>query len=90
MALPSYWRGKKVYNGYAAKATVDKVDFAIKGAYNWTGDKDASFSSSSSFDDQFLYFTIKAFDDKVIPKTCDSCIGDYFDLWFDFGAEVRN
>lgn len=83
MVIPSYGRGREIYKGFSAEAFVDKIDYVSKGAYYWKGKDDASFSIKSAYDDDYLYMTIRVWDDVYIPQNCDSCLGDYIEAWFD-------
>lgn len=82
--IPSYPRNKPVYKGYSSNTNIDKIDYVIRGSYYWRGDYDASLNVKSSFDNNFLYFTITVTDDVFVPKECENCIGDKIVLWFDF------
>ncbi|MCX7909066.1 MAG: hypothetical protein N2560_06080 [Ignavibacteria bacterium] len=82
--VPSYPRNRYVYKGYPIKTKASKVDFVIKGSYYWRGENDASYEIKSSFDQNYLYFTIEILDDIFVSKECEKCIGDKFLLWFDF------
>ncbi len=82
--IPSYPRSKPVYKGYPVTSFAGKVDYVIKGSYYWKGEEDASMRIKSSFDEQYLYFSIQITDDIFVPAVCDSCIGDYLTFWFDF------
>lgn len=81
--IPSYSRGRQIYSGYYNECLVDDIDYVHKGAYYWQGNFDASFSVKSSFDENYLYFTIKVRDESVVIQSCDTCACDYFDIWFD-------
>ena len=81
--LPSYWRGRMIYKGYEAELYSDYIDYVHEGAYWWKGEKDCSFRVSSSYDENFLYFTIDVNDESVVPQYCDTCITDMVDLWLD-------
>ncbi len=82
--IPSYPRNKPVYKGFSSRTNIDKIDYVIKGSYYWRGDYDASMSVKSSFDNNFIYFTITVTDDVFVPKECENCIGDKISFWFDF------
>lgn len=82
--VPSYPRNSYVFKGYPVNTYVDKVDFVVRGSYYWKGEADASFSIKSSFDQNFLYFTMFITDDFFVAKECDKCIGDKVIFWFDF------
>lgn len=80
--IPSYPRSNKSFYGVSDEISCSKVDYVPKGAFYWEGEKDLSFKASSSYDDKFLYFTIKVTDDKVIPFTYNDTIkGDCVELW---------
>ncbi|MEN6510983.1 MAG: hypothetical protein ABFD00_04025 [Chloroherpetonaceae bacterium] len=80
--IPAYNRGRLIYTGFQNKLVIDKVESAIKGAYFWEGPKDANFEVYAVYDDEYLYFNFNIYDDQIIPKKCDSCIGDYVNVWF--------
>ncbi|HPD33802.1 MAG TPA: hypothetical protein PKV40_05620 [Candidatus Kapabacteria bacterium] len=80
--IPAYYRGRLIYTGYQNKLTIDKVENAIKGAYFWQGPEDCYFEVYAVYDDEYLYFNINIYDDKIIPKRCDSCTGDFVNIWF--------
>ncbi len=83
MTIPSYSRGRLLYKGFQDYAFVDNIDYVPKGAFYWSGDDDLSYWVSSAYDDEFLYMTIKVKDDVIVPQSCDSCLADYVDVWFD-------
>lgn len=83
VTLPSYPRGKIIYDGYANKIYNNEVKYVSKGAFDWKGAEDASFKISSSYDSEFVYFSIDILDDKVVSPDCDECVGDYVDIWID-------
>lgn len=82
--IPSYDRSKQIFKGYPVITYANKVDFVIKGSYYWKGEEDASMGIKSSFDEDYLYFSIRFTDDNFIPPECDKCVGDFFSFWFDF------
>ncbi len=82
--LPAYPRGKIVYKGYANEADISDIDYVGHGAWYWTGEADGSYKIKAVYDESNLYFSIKIKDDNFVPQFCDTCIGDYIELWFDF------
>ncbi|MGQ9819604.1 MAG: hypothetical protein ACUVQ1_06750 [Candidatus Kapaibacteriales bacterium] len=82
--IPSYPRRKEIFKGYPSEASAKNIDYVIKGSYYWLGERDASFTVHSSFDDKFIYLSFYFLDDYYIPKTCTNCLGDELHLWFDF------
>jgi hypothetical protein len=83
LAIPSYNRGRTVFEGYPRETVVDYVDYAIKGAYYWEGRKDASFSVSSAYDEKYIYMTVNIKDDIHTVQYCDTCPADFIEVWFD-------
>lgn len=83
LIIPSYKRYRQIYKGYQRQAYSNYVDYAIKGAFYWTGDSDASFSVKSSYDDKYLYFDIQVIDDNVVQQRCPDCPCDFIELWMD-------
>lgn len=83
VTLPSYPRGKIISSGYSNEIYNDKVKYVKKGAFDWEGADDSSFKISSSYDSDFIYFSIDVVDDKVISPDCADCVGDYIDIWID-------
>jgi hypothetical protein len=83
MMIPSYTRGRTIYKGIQANIFTDYVDYVNEGAFWWKGSKDCSFKISSSYDNEFLYFTIDINDDAIVLQYCDTCIADFIDVWFD-------
>lgn len=90
MTIPSYPRGKTIYQGYTEEAETDFIDYVHAGAWDWKGAVDASFKVSSAYDEQNLFFTVKVFDDNVVVRECDTCIADNIDIWFDVNIPVEN
>lgn len=82
LTIPSYPRGNVIYKGFNNSAFIYDIDYVIKGAYDWQGEKDASFFASSAYDDEFLYLTIDVKDDKLVVPSCEECTSDYIDIWF--------
>lgn len=80
--IPSYNRGRLIFHGFSNSAIINDIDFVNKGAFYWEGEKDSYFEISSAYDNEFLYFQIKVYDDKITVKNCDNCSGDYISLWF--------
>jgi hypothetical protein len=83
VTLPSYPRGKLISSGYANSIYSDKVKYVKKGAFDWKGADDSSFRVSSSYDSEFIYFSIDIVDDNVVSPDCEECVGDYLDIWID-------
>ena len=95
----SYPRGKQIFKGYAKENFINKTDYVYDGAWYWEGDEDLSYNISSAYDNEYIYFTIKVKDDKVIvrscencivesndgklSKTCDTCFADHINMWVD-------
>jgi hypothetical protein len=80
--IPSYPRSNKGFFGITNEVTCSKIDYVPKGAFYWSGEDDASFNVSSSYDDKYLYFTVKVIDDQIIPFAYqDSLKADCLDLW---------
>ena len=83
ISIPSYPRGKYIYNGYNNIAYSSNIDYVKSGAFDWEGAEDASFLVKSSYNDSYIYFSIEVIDDIVVGKECDECYSDYVDLWID-------
>jgi hypothetical protein len=83
LRIPCYPRSRLIYKGYSSWAVSDNVDYINKGAYDWKGKKDCSFEVSSAYDDQFLYMTVSIDDESIVTQSCDTCPGDFIDVWFD-------
>jgi hypothetical protein len=83
LTIPSYYRSRQIYKGYAPFTLSDNIDYVQKGAYWWKGANDCSFTVKSSFDERYLYMTIKVIDDVITTPLCDTCPCDYVELWFD-------
>ena len=88
LSVPCYKRGRTIYSGYSEQAESNDVDFVIAGAWYWKGFADASYSIKSAYDNENLYLTLNVIDDIFIPMNCDSCFGDYFELWFDLSQSA--
>lgn len=88
--IPAYNRGRLIYTGFQNKLVINKVENAIKGAYFWQGPKDSYFEAYAVYDEEYLYFNFNIFDDEVVPKRCDSCIGDYITIWFNTNLQGSN
>jgi len=83
MTIPSYQRGRLIYQGYAGEVLTDYINYVHSGAYYWSGAEDLSYSISSAYDEEFLYFTVNVTDDKVVIQNCDTCIADFVEVWID-------
>lgn len=88
--LPSYPRGRHIYQGFSNEIIVDRVENVGTGAYYWGGPEDASFRAKSAFDSDNLYITVKIFDDKFISSQCDNCYSDFLEVWFDVNLYQQN
>ncbi len=82
--IPAYPRGRIIYRGYSSEAHISDIDFISRGAWYWTGEQDGSYDIKTVYDDEYLYISMKIRDDNFVPQYCDTCIGDYVQLWFDF------
>ncbi len=82
LTIPSYPRGNVVYKGFNNSAFIYDIDYVLKGAYDWQGEEDASFYASSAYDEEFLYMTIDVRDETVLVPSCEDCVGDFIELWF--------
>lgn len=83
LLIPSYRRGREIYQGYAEGPVADRIEYVHKGAYYWEGPKDGSFFVTSAYDDQYLYMTVETTDDAVVGQDCDSCLSDWISVWMD-------
>lgn len=83
LSIPSYPRNRYVYKGYAQDAVSDLVRFVPKGAYWWSGEKDASFTVRSAYDRNFVYFSVYVTDDKVITNDEEGAPSEKVEFWFD-------
>lgn len=90
MTLPSYPRGKKVYQGFTEFVTVGFIDYVHAGAWHWEGAEDLSIRASSAFDETYVYFTVQVRDDEVVIQDCDTCIADNVEIWFDVNLPDDN
>ncbi len=90
MTIPSYERGRIVYNGYSNETISDFIDYVHKGAYFWEGKEDLSVKVRSAYDDTFLYMTVEIQDDEVVVENCDTCIADHIKVWFDISDPFPN
>jgi hypothetical protein len=94
----SYPRGKKVYKGFEKTNSIEDIDYVYAGAWNWKGNEDLSYKISSSYDDDYIYFTVNVRDDKLVVNSCDTCVfertdrltntcidcdADQLEIWFD-------
>lgn len=82
ITIPSYPRGNVVYKGFNNSAFIYNIDYVLKGAYDWQGENDASFYVSSAYDEDFLYLTIDVRDETVVVPSCEDCVGDFVEIWF--------
>ncbi len=83
LAIPSYSRDRQIYKGHAHEPFSYDVDYVHKGAYYWKGKDDASFRVHSKYDSKYLYMTVETIDDKVVTQRCDTCLGDFVEVWMD-------
>jgi hypothetical protein len=90
MVIPSYERGRVIYNGYSYDAVSDYIDYVHKGAYFWEGEDDLSLNVRSAYDETFIYFTVEVNDESVVVQNCDSCIADHIEVWLDISAPFPN
>lgn len=80
--IPSYPRSNKGFYGINNEIYCSKIDYVPKGAFYWNGEEDLSYNVSSSYDEKYLYFTIKVTDDNIIPFAYkDTIKADCIDLW---------
>jgi hypothetical protein len=86
--IPSYNRGRLIFHGFTNSAVIKDIDFVNKGAFFWAGESDSYFELSSAYDEEFIYFQFKVFDDNITFKRCENCSGDFVSLWFD--SELMN
>lgn len=89
LTLPCYPRDKLIYWGHQSEIYSNYIDYVIQGSYWWQGDKDCSFSVKSSYDDKYLYFTVKVKDDVIIYQKCDTCLADHVQVWFDVSYKTK-
>ncbi len=81
--LPSYSRGRMVYKGFCGEVRIEKPEYVYEGAFWWKDTSDLSYSVKSNYDTENIYFTVNVSDEDVVPTRCDSCNGDFVELWFD-------
>lgn len=82
LIIPSYPRGEKIYKGFENELESNDIEYVHKGAFDWEGSDDASFNLRSAHDNDYLYLTISVQDDNLVVPSCDDCVGDYIDVWF--------
>lgn len=83
LSIPSYPRNRYVYSGYAQDAVSNMVRFVPEGAYYWSGASDASLRVRSAYDSEFLYFSLRVTDDKVITNETDGAPSEKVEIWLD-------
>jgi hypothetical protein len=83
LSVPSYRRGKIIYKGFSDGVFTNYIDYVHEGAYYWEGSDDCSYRVSSAYDDEYLYFTVDVADDAIVNQSCDTCIADHIQGWFD-------
>lgn len=81
--LPCYTRGRTVYRSTPSQSDVSTVAYVQRGAFMWSGPDDASMIIKSVYDSAGIYLTLNIHDDKIVTQSCDTCIADALDLWFD-------
>ncbi|MEQ9289367.1 MAG: sugar-binding protein [Cyclobacteriaceae bacterium] len=55
---------------------------------NWVDKKDLSFSTSTTWDSEFIYLNVEVTDDEVILNSGEDIIyGDHIEFWLDFSNE---
>ncbi|MFA6572246.1 MAG: sugar-binding protein [Bacteroidota bacterium] len=86
LLVPSYTRGRQIFQGFASEAYSNYIDYVSKGAFYWQGDSDCGFYLSSAYDNEYLYLTVRVIDEQVITQYCDTCVCDYVELWFDINT----
>ncbi len=89
LTLPSYPRNKLIYWGHQSEIYSNYIDYIVQGSYWWKGDEDCSYSVKSSYDDKFLYFTVKVKDDEIVYQKCDTCLADNVQVWFDVSYKTK-
>ena len=84
LIIPSYSRGRLIYKGITSEVLVNSIDYVPVGAYWWEGEEDLSYTVSSAYDKQFLYFTINVKDDYV-ARAYNSKLtkGEEIEIWLD-------
>jgi len=88
--IPSYNRGRFIYQGITASAFVDDIDFCPAGAFWWSGAEDFSYNVSSAYDDTYLYFTINVRDDIVVRPFINIENGEALEVWIDPSINYTN
>lgn len=83
LSIPSYPRSRYVYSGYAQDAVSNLVRFVPEGAYYWSGQSDAALRVRSAYDKEFLYFSIRVTDDKVITNEKEGDPSEKIEVWVD-------
>lgn len=84
ITIPSYSRGRLIYKGITSEALVNSIEYVPVGAYWWKGEEDLSYTVSSAYDDNFLYFTINVKDDYVArPYNSRLTRGEEVEIWID-------
>lgn len=83
ITIPVYSRGRLIYKGITSAATVNVVEFVPDGAYWWEGENDLSFTVSSAYDNEYLYFTISVTDDNVVRPYNNIINGESIEIIID-------
>lgn len=83
MTIPCYGRGRQVFAGFVAEATVQNIAHVTEGSYWWTGEDDVSFRARMVYDDDYLYLRVNVRDSNVVTGWCDTCTADHLELHLD-------
>ncbi|MBQ6270026.1 MAG: hypothetical protein IJK61_07915 [Bacteroidetes bacterium] len=83
LTIPSYSRGRLIYDGITQGAYSNYIEFVPEGAYWLSDSNDLSFEVKSAYDSEYLYFTINVKDDYVVTPFCDTCVSESIEVWLD-------
>ncbi len=83
LSIPTYRRGRTVYQGFKTDLESRSVQFVPKGAFYWKGEDDASFRLRTAYNDSYLYFMISVRDDKVVSDNGLHYVWDGVEIWLD-------
>ncbi len=83
LSIPTYRRGRTIYEGYKTDLESRSVKFVPRGAFYWQGEQDASFKLHTAYNDHFLYFMVSVRDDNVVSDNGLYDVWDGVEIWLD-------
>lgn len=83
--VPTYRRGRYLYNGQVPTSYCGGIDNVPRGAFWWEGERDCSFRVRTAYSEEHLYVLVDIVDDAVVAQRYEQSGSERVEVWIDAG-----